>query len=196
MSADFDDGDDRYEEYKDDLAMGYINEDGSQREPPEPDWDQRAEGEHSWRVHGGGPCDGPEPPRRVIELESGFPRVVVLCGSTRFVPQFREANLRLTLSGVIVLSIGCNLRDAADADVATETGTDPADVKESLDVLHRHKIALADEVLVISDEAGYLGESTRGEIAYANELAKPVRYMHEAALERADSIGLVVKAPF
>jgi hypothetical protein len=40
MAADYghddcgcDPGDDRYDEYKDGVAMGYINEDGSQREP-------------------------------------------------------------------------------------------------------------------------------------------------------------------
>lgn len=32
------DDDDRYDEYKDDLATGYIHEDGSYREPDEPDW--------------------------------------------------------------------------------------------------------------------------------------------------------------
>lgn len=42
---DEDDGDDRYEEYKDGVAMGYLNPDGSQREPDPPDgydpWDYR-----------------------------------------------------------------------------------------------------------------------------------------------------------
>jgi hypothetical protein len=32
------DDDDRYDEYKDGVAMGYINKDGSQREPDEPDF--------------------------------------------------------------------------------------------------------------------------------------------------------------
>ena len=38
--GDRDDLDDRYDEYKDNLAMGYINPDGSQREPdpPEDPW--------------------------------------------------------------------------------------------------------------------------------------------------------------
>jgi hypothetical protein len=34
--ADYDD--DGWQEHKDGVAMGYINEDGSQREPDEPDW--------------------------------------------------------------------------------------------------------------------------------------------------------------
>ena len=42
---DEDDGDDRYDEFKDGVAMGYLNPDGSQREPDPPDgydpWDYR-----------------------------------------------------------------------------------------------------------------------------------------------------------
>lgn len=75
--GDYDDGDDRYDEYKDDLAMGRIWPDGSYREPPEPDWDaveeQRLQWEHEQAAHGGKRCDcepepspaeawGPEPP--------------------------------------------------------------------------------------------------------------------------------------
>ncbi len=58
-AGDEDDGDDRYEEYKDGVAMGYINPDGSQREPdPEAYLEQRAGQEHR-RWHGGAPCDCP-----------------------------------------------------------------------------------------------------------------------------------------
>jgi len=58
---DYDDGDDHYDEFKDNVAMGYINPDGSYREPPEPGFDALAEAEHSRQVHGGGPCDCPVP---------------------------------------------------------------------------------------------------------------------------------------
>ncbi|MEV4808101.1 hypothetical protein AB0K18_49650 [Nonomuraea sp. NPDC049421] len=44
-----------------------------------------------------------------------------------------------------------------------------------LDDLHRAKIRLADEVLVVGD---YIGDSTRAEIAYARSLGKPVRFTH------------------
>jgi hypothetical protein len=191
---------DGHQQYKDDLAMGRINEDGTQREPDEPDWDRRAkdaEEEHSWRTHGGRACDCPEPPRRTVELPHDFPRIVVLCGSTRFPGAFREANLRLTLAGQVVLSIGCDTKSDADLAAAASLGDDPAAVKARLDDLHRWKIDLADEVLVVSDaETGYFGDSTAGEIAYANAAGKPVAYMHDAAFDRADELGLTVKAPF
>ena len=57
-----DDGDDRYEEHKDGVAMGYINPDGSQREPDEPDWDAREYAEHCGEMHGGEACDCPPAP--------------------------------------------------------------------------------------------------------------------------------------
>jgi hypothetical protein len=193
---DYDEDDDRYEEYKDGVAMGYINEDGTQREPDEPDWTERAEEQHSWRVHGGGACDCPEPPRRLVGLPHDFPRIVVLCGSTRFYGEFRRANLRLTLAGKIVLSIGCDTKSDGDLADAAEFGADLAAVKGRLDELHQRKIDLADEVLVVSDESGYFGNSTAREIAYANAAGKPVGYLHEAASSRADALGLIVEPPF
>jgi len=48
-------------------------------------------------------------------------------------------------------------------------------LKVRLGDLHRAKIRLADEVLVVGD---YIGDSTRAEIAYARSLGKPVRFTH------------------
>jgi hypothetical protein len=57
--------------------------------------------------------------------------------------------------------------------------TDPSDLKGRLGRVHLHKVRLADEVYVV-DPGGYLGESTRREIAYAESLGTPVRYLsHE-----------------
>ncbi|WP_246610662.1 hypothetical protein [Nonomuraea rhizosphaerae] len=117
------------------------------------------------------------------------PTIVCLCGSTRFFDEFRRQNLRLTLAGQIVLSIGCDTK--ADADLAEIAALgnpgDLAQVKNNLDQLHRDKIRLADEVLVLN-VGGYIGESTRAEIAYATELGKPVHYLHPAPQpDRPDS---------
>lgn len=48
-------------------------------------------------------------------------------------------------------------------------------MKVRLDDLHRAKIRLADEVLVVGD---YIGDSSGAEIAYARSLGKPVRFTH------------------
>lgn len=177
----------------------WYGRDDHTRPQEEPDFDAEAaeaEWQHQDDAHGGGPCDCP-PAGRVIDLPYGFPRIVVLCGSTRFGVAFRQANLALTLAGKIVLSIGCDTRSDADLAAVTALGQDPDAVKAALDDLHRRKIDLADEVLVVSDEElGYFGESTAGEIAYANSTGKPVGFVHEAAEKRAQSMGLIVEPPF
>ena len=87
------------------------------------------------------------------------PTIVCLCGSTRFSEAFREANLRETLAGKIVLTIGCDFR-SDDTIGLTEVD------KQRLDILHLRKIDLADEVLILNVN-GYIGESTRNELEYA-----------------------------
>ena len=47
-----------------------------------------------------------------------------------------------------------------------------------LDDMHLRKIDLADEIFVIN-VGGYIGESTRREIAYAEKTGKKVRYLEE-----------------
>jgi hypothetical protein len=97
------------------------------------------------------------------------PTIVCLCGSTRFSEAFRDANFSETLAGRIVLTIGCDFKsDAA-------LGLTEAD-KRRLDELHKRKIDLAGEILVLN-VGGYIGESTRNEINYATDNGKAVRYL-------------------
>ena len=101
-----------------------------------------------------------------------FPGIVAICGSTRFMAEMAEADLRETKAGRIVVKPGCDLKSPH------ELWSDPAEaeaLKMRLDELHRSKILLADEVLVVGD---YIGDSTRSEIAYARSLGKPVRFTH------------------
>ena len=96
-------------------------------------------------------------------------KIVTLCGSTRFKEQFLEAQKHLTLEGCIVISVGL-FGHSGDDDV-WKPG-----VKEMLDDMHLRKIDLADEVFVIN-VGGYIGESTRREIAYAEKTGKTVKYL-------------------
>jgi hypothetical protein len=105
------------------------------------------------------------------------PRIVVLCGSTRFYEEFRRQNLRLTLGGAIVLSIGDQTRADGDLLGGADGTEDVEELKARLGALHLRKIDLADEVLVLN-VGGYVGESTRREIAYATRIGKPVGYLH------------------
>jgi hypothetical protein len=116
------------------------------------------------------------------------PPVVCLCGSTRFGAAFAAANLDRTLAGEIVLSIGCNMRD--DDLFAGRDEAELARIKAALDDLHKRKIDLADYVLVVSDKSGYFGDSTAGEIFYAVEHGKPVRFAEPAAEQRAHEMDL------
>lgn len=51
-----------------------------------------------------------------------------------------------------------------------------AATKQDLDDLHKRKIDLADEILVLN-VGGYIGESTRSEIDYAKAHRKPIRWL-------------------
>ncbi|MFK0120800.1 NUDIX domain-containing protein [Streptomyces sp. NPDC090994] len=113
-------------------------------------------------------------PRQTVTTTEARPPIVALCGSTRHWDALAEANLYETAAGRIVLAPGCNLRQPhplwADPNRAGR-------LKQQLGELHRRKIDLADEVLVVNPD-GYIGDSTRSEIDYAQSLGKPVRYTH------------------
>jgi hypothetical protein len=102
------------------------------------------------------------------------PTIVCLCGSTRFLEVFDAASLAQTLAGHIVLSIGSH-RTPDSAALAHLAEAERELALTRLARLHAHKIELADEVLVIN-VGGYIGQSTRREIEYAEKLGKPVRY--------------------
>ncbi len=101
----------------------------------------------------------------------GFPVVVCLCGSTRFMDTFFAAGWEETLADRIILSVGVCKYGPADH---TGEWLGPETVKR-LDELHFRKIDLADEVLILN-VGGYIGESTRHELDYAYETGKIVRF--------------------
>jgi len=109
----------------------------------------------------------------VVDFGGDKPIITVLCGSTRFHREFQEQNLNLTLAGHIVLTVGCDTQ--RDEDLMADGVFGPV-LKQRLDDLHKRKIDLADEVLVLNI-GGYIGDSTRSEIDYAEKLGKPVRYL-------------------
>ena len=98
-------------------------------------------------------------------------KVITLCGSTRFKEQFLEQQKRLTLEGNIVISVGM-FGHSGDQEVWSEG------VKDMLDDMHKRKIDMADEIFVIN-VGGYIGSSTKSEIAYAQSTGKMVRYLEE-----------------
>ena len=81
----------------------------------------------------------------------------------------------LTKQGKIVLS-WCALPDSYySGDDKTHIG-DQEGIKEIVDTVHLRKIDLADSVFVLN-VGGYIGDSTRKEIEYAESKNKPIGYL-------------------
>lgn len=115
--------------------------------------------------------------RPFYQLPRTFPKVVCLCGSTKFRDQFIRSNYEETMKGNIVLSVGFYLHSPKSGEPVGCTN----DQKIKLDELHKRKIDLADEVFVLN-VGGYIGTSTRSEIDYALAHNKPVRYLEPQVL--------------
>jgi cell division protein FtsB len=102
--------------------------------------------------------------RNLIQI----PTIVCLCGSTRFYKEFQQYNLEETLAGKIVLSVGAFVHD--------DTLNLTAEQKIALDELHKRKIDIADEVLILN-VGDYIGSSTRSELEYAINAGKVIRFL-------------------
>jgi len=94
-------------------------------------------------------------------------RIITLCGSTKFKAQFEQANAYLTLQGNIVMSVA--FFEQSEGYEITEQQA------ELLGEIHFKKIDLSDEIFVI-DVGGYIGDSTKKEIDYAQKKGKTIRF--------------------
>lgn len=92
---------------------------------------------------------------------------ITLCGSTKFKHYFIYANEILTMRGSVVISLAF----FGHADKINLT----REQKEFLDELHLKKIMKADEIFVL-DVNGYVGDSTRKEIEFAEAHNKIITY--------------------
>ena len=155
---------------------------------PSPDWEHRKKIELAIKENDGYCCCALEKTEDTKcmckdfqeQVNSGFchcgrfyktpkPKIITLCGSTKFKDEFMRVQKELTLLGYLVISVGC-FGHSGDDKVWTE-GT-----KEMLDEIHKAKIDLADEIFVINVN-GYIGESTRSEIEWATALKKKIHYL-------------------
>ena len=149
------------------------------------DWQPCPAGEPLWDWYAVEYRLRPPPPPAPLPSR---PAVVCLCGSTRFGDAFRDANLRETLAGNIVLSIGCDFKSDQGL------GLTDAD-KERLDELHKRKIDMADEVLILN-VGGYIGKSTCSERDYAAAHGKCVRYLEPTPLPTPAPTPLPCPCPY
>ena len=96
--------------------------------------------------------------------------VITICGSTRFKDEIEAVARDLTLQGHIVLA-PCVFHHKEEEEMPTE-------VKIQLDNLHREKINMSDAIFVVNVD-GYIGESTYGEIDWANRMKKQIAFLVE-----------------
>ncbi len=96
--------------------------------------------------------------------------VVTICGSTRFKKEIEAVAHDLTLQNHIVL--------APHVFHHMEDEEMPMELKIRLDNLHKEKINMSDAIFVVNVN-GYIGESTYGEIDWANRMKKEVFFLVE-----------------
>lgn len=112
---------------------------------------------------------------------------ITLCGSTRFIEQFKAWNLWLSLHGHVVYSVATSVKGDFEPNVAQ---------KIVLDLVHLKKISNSNEILVIDIPRSpdqhlkhfmeqnpgaepYIGFSTAREIAWASMEGKRICYVSE-----------------
>ena len=75
-----------------------------------------------------------------------------------------------------IITLGINILPENYFAEGDSHGAEQEGVKETLDELHKRKIDLSDSVYVLN-VGGYIGESTRSEIDYADSKGIPVVYL-------------------
>ena len=112
---------------------------------------------------------------RLQEVKKDFPKIICLCGSTRFTEAMLIHQWELTKKGFIVLSWCASPESYPRGKDRNHIG-DQEGVKELVDEVHMRKIDLAEEVVILN-VGGYIGESTQNELNYARKKGKIIRFL-------------------
>jgi hypothetical protein len=103
--------------------------------------------------------------------------IITLCGSTKFKGTYEDVEKDLALMGHIIITPNCWGRVDKDPEI------DKA--KTMLDKIHCKKIDLSDAIYII-DVNGYIGDSTKSEIAYAKLTGKDIYYLSKGGIHGMD----------
>lgn len=124
------------------------------------------------------------------------PKIVVLCGSSRFVDIMAvcawliERDEQAIAMGLHLLPAWYATKEQIPHHLAEHEG-----VADAMDQLHLHKIDLADEIFVVNHD-DYIGESTLKEIEYAQKTYKKIRWItHDLIGEKVYKIMGFVSVP-
>ena len=95
-------------------------------------------------------------------------KICTICGSMKFYPAMLDAAQRLSKEGIIVLM-----------PFVTFTGEEEqsSEQKAMLDEMHFVKIAMSEEICVVTNTDGYTGLSTQKEMTHALMNRKGIRVM-------------------
>jgi len=107
-------------------------------------------------------------------------RIITLCGSTRFKPEFEIADRQLTFKGYLVFSIGGTF-------TRFERGRVRKDIlkhENKICRVHKRKIRKSWAIFVVDGEEGYTGKHTKSEIRFAKKHNKKIFYWSRGDLAR------------
>lgn len=87
-------------------------------------------------------------------------------------------NAHFSMLGYVVISLGLfgHADEPQGSRFLTADGNEQTEEKRNLDQLHFRKIDVSDGIFVVN-VGGYIGSSTKREIAYAQEQGKTVQYL-------------------
>lgn len=97
-------------------------------------------------------------------------KIITICGSLKFKEEMLRIAEEMELEGNCILSVVYPTREDKDAYTEEEI--------KMFDKMHKEKIKLSDAIFVVN-VGGYIGSSTRDEIAYAKSLGKEILYYEE-----------------
>ena len=130
--------------------------------------------------------------KKWFSQKEGKPKIICICGSTRFADLHAIARWEFEKDGKAI----CLMINYLPGWYAEEQGWNGNDHfgeqsgnKNALDELHNRKIDMCDELYVINHE-GYIGESTRNEIEYAESIDRPIKYKENHPAKYRQSVGL------
>ena len=110
-------------------------------------------------------------------------KVICICGSTSFAELHAIKRWEFEKEGHICLMINYLPKWYVEQEFGKGVKDHLADklgeeFRIKMDELHFRKIDMSDEIFVIN-YAGYIGESTRNEIEYAEKQGKPIHYLEQ-----------------
>jgi len=118
-----------------------------------------------------------------IDLTTEKPKIITLCGSSRFCAEMAILAWEFEKGGCITMGLHllphgyCESQGMVpDVEGKIHHIGEQEGVAMEMDALHFKKIELCDSVFVVNLN-GYIGSSTAREIAYAEHLGKPISYL-------------------